>query len=531
MILRNTGQVSSDDRPCRHWYEEARFAHPTSERRLIETHISCVILTGEFAYKIKKPVDFGFVDYTTLERRKRFCHREVELNQRFASQLYLGVVAIYADESGGIRIGDQYIDPAEETTDADQVVEYAVKMRQFSQQAIIANRMTHQELTAESVEQFGRSLAQSHATLEAAIPTQKYSHPEQICHDAMENFEVMLDALAGDSRFVKLERLELWSRSQVEKLTEKFKQRLNQGKVKRCHGDLHLKNIIQLNGQLLAFDGIEFNEQFQFIDVLSEIAFPVMDFFARGRSDLGWRLLNAYLEATLDYEDLDVLRFYLVYRAMVRAKVAWLNPDNHTESRRAQYATAQNPSDPRAGPWDKFIAVAKYFAFVMQPKLSITHGFSGSGKSTIAMQVIDQEGGIRIRSDALRVHLAEQFHVTDKYSPAMIEWVYRFLAELADNGLAAGFPIIADGTFLKREQRRLFIDLVDTTAIEFEIIDCHAPFEELCTRLENRTDDPSEADVGVLRQQMAYHDPLEQVEKQWVRNPRDFENHRFRNQD
>ncbi|WP_157665042.1 bifunctional aminoglycoside phosphotransferase/ATP-binding protein [Mariniblastus fucicola] len=487
------------------------YPHPVTERTVLETHISWVVLTGDYAYKIKKPVNFGFVDYTTLQRRKQFCEREVELNRRFAADLYLGVVPVIRSGDRTL-IGDFSLDEVE-----GEIIDYAVKMKQFPQSAIVASRLDDPGLTKKSFEQFARYLADFHGRIESVIPTQSFVQTQQILDDAADNFHVLLDPLSENPRFETLKRLEKWTSTKGNQLREKFERRLHDGKVKRCHGDLHLKNIIQLDGQLLAFDGIEFNEQFQCVDVLSEVAFPVMDLFARDRRDLAWRLLNAYLEATGEYADLDVLLYYLVYRAMVRAKVAWLNPGNHSESRRQEYAPASNPDDPCAGPWDKYLAVANYLATELSPRLAITHGFSGSGKSTVALEVIDNEGGIRIRSDVLRNKFAAQFKVQDKYSAEMSNWIYTSLVEFARDAIAARLPVIIDATFLKADRRRPFRELALEQNVPFEIIHCEADFNELCSRLRSRKNDPSEADVNVLRKQLQLHDPLTVEELTFVR--------------
>ena len=272
----------------------------------------------------------------------------------------------------------------------------------------------------------------------------------------------------------------------------------------------------------MAFDGIEFNEEFQWINVLSEIAFPVMDFVAQGRPELGWRLLNAYLEATGDYQALDVLRFYLVYRAMVRAKVSWLNPNNH-ESKADQNLEdvpldSNQPLDleSNAGPWDRYLRAAEYFAFGIKPDLAIMHGFSGSGKSTTAMEIIDGKGGIRIRADAERIRLAEKFKTDDKYSAVMNDWVYRYLLEIAEASLNAGFPTIVDATFLKLHHRELFLDLAQKLNLRFEIVDCDATFDQLCDRIKTRGPDLSEATINVLTMQMETHEPLTTDELQYL---------------
>ncbi len=392
-------------------------------------------------------------------------------------------------------------------------------MKEYPQDAILAARLDHPELTGIAVDSFGKYLADFHDSVESANPTIECVQVKCIGKDAIDNFSALRKGIEDELRSNALDDLEKWTVDQFEKYEAVFSNRLRAGLVRRCHGDLHLKNIVQLEGRLTAFDGIEFNEEFQWIDVLSEIAFPVMDFVARGRVDLGWRLLNSYLESTGDYGDLGVLRFYLVYRAMVRAKVTWLNPANHTETIRKKFSTDSSGLDVSAGPWDKYLAAASYFAFELQPSIGITYGFSGSGKSTAAMKIIEQKGGIRIRSDVERTRLASTFKSTNKYTAEMSDWVYVHLLELARSAVQAGFPVVIDATFLKRSRRNFFETLAEEQAIGFLIINCDAPFEELCQRIRERGDDPSEATIEVLKIQMETHEPLTTGELQYVQKP------------
>lgn len=501
------------------------YPHVVTNLELLETHISWVILTGPFDYKIKKPVVFDFVDYQTLDRRKAFCEREVELNQRFAKDLYVGVVPIFYS-NGEFKIGNELFRSDAEVEKNDSpirgrnctgnAVEYAVKMRQFPQQEIAATRLLDEKLTSAAVEQLGCRIAEFHDTIECAPPTSPRGKAERILADATGNFTMLSEPFRYDQRHELLGKLEQWTLDQFEKLRPDFSRRITDGKVRRCHGDLHLKNIVQWDGRLMPFDGIEFNEDFQWIDVLSEIAFPVMDFVARGRTDLAWRMLNAYLEPTGDYAGLPVLRFYLVYRAMVRAKVTWLNPKNKTGPPRSQNAGSSTSDDQLPGQWDKYLVAANYFAFEVKPTLSITHGFSGSGKSTIAMQVIDQEGGVRIRTDVERRRLAYKFKIQDKYSPGMNDRVYACLLELAGKTINSGIPVVIDGTFLKRNRRESFERLAAELNVPYSIIDCDATFDELCRRIRNRVCDPSEATIEVLKMQMESHDLLTPKEQEFV---------------
>ncbi len=488
---------------------------------LLETHISWVILTGPFAYKIKKPIQFDFVDYSTLEKRKWFCEREVELNRRFAPELYLGVVAI-SELDGKPFVGADGLSSDGESQ--RPAVDYAVMMRQFPQACILASKVAEssqqagdRQREAVAVEGLGEDIARFHAAAERANEEGTFATPTSILADANDNLALLESVFTEGKRRHDLTRLKRWTDDRFAELEAVFLRRLQDGWVRLCHGDMHLKNIVELGGRWVPFDGIEFNEDFQWIDLINEIAFPVMDFVARGRADLGWRLLNNYLEATGDYQGLQLLRFYMVYRALVRAKVTWLNPHNHCDQARAKLATDSNEPDLLVGPWDKYLRVASQFALEMQPALSITHGFSGSGKSTVAMSAIAKTGGVRIRADAERMRLAKKFPNEPKYSPSVSERVYGRLLEVARIALKAGLPVIADATFLQRNRRSEFERLAADLRVPYAILACDAPIDELRRRIAARDwSDASDATAEVLEKQIQSHDPLTESEVDYV---------------
>lgn len=500
------------------------FPHEVWDVEVLETHISWVVLTGPFAYKIKKPVKFDFVDYSTLERRLAFCEKELELNRRYAPDLYLGVVPIF-ESAGKLVFAATPLRPAVpkvraqvaiETDDSADPVEFAVKMKQFSQGTIVAARLGQVELTGNPVEQFGVDVAGFHDSIECAVPVLDSVQPEVLLEHAMDNFALLQSEFEDAGKQAMLSDLRQWTVEQYHNLKPFFESRLKAGKVRRCHGDLHLKNIIQVNGRLVPFDGIEFNERLQWIDVIGEIAFPVMDFVARGRADLGWRLLTSYLETTGDYDGLRVLRFYMVYLAMVRAKVTWLNPRNRMKAANAENLEDAARPDTFAGPWDKYLATARFLAFDLKPSLSITHGFSGSGKSTRAMESVARTGGVRIRSDVERHRLARKLNVQDEYAAEMGNRVYTRLAEMASIAIESGLPVVIDATFLQRKRRAIFETLAAQMKVSYAIIACVAPVAELRRRIENRGPDPSEATVDVLKLQLENHDPLTAAELRFV---------------
>jgi predicted kinase len=317
--------------------------------------------------------------------------------------------------------------------------------------------------------------------------------------------------------------LQAWSETQWSRIRSALEQRARSGHVRQCHGDLHLQNIVRWNGRWAAFDGIEFNDRFQWIDVFSELAFTAMDLQAYGRADLGAVLLSEYLEATGEYHDLAVLRFFLVYRAMVRAKIGHLKAVS-VRTLPAKQLSLDSPAPETCDTWPEFLAlpewqryalVAERLALGSQPKLIIMHGLSGSGKSTVAQQLVSQQRGLRVRSDRMRQLLPPAKDPAQRYAVSSRDRVYEALAEVAGDVLQAGFTAIVDATFLQRRHRQSFADLAEGCHVPFFIATCEAPAPELERRILARTNDPSEATLAVLHQQQREQEPL--TTEEWQR--------------
>lgn len=478
--------------------DSAVYPHPVDRLELLETHISWIVLTGEYAYKIKKPVQYDFIDYSTRERREHYCRRELALNQRFAPEIYLDVVALCSDPQG-LRI---QIEEASSTP--SQVVEHAVRMRQFPQGDILARRMERDPVPLEWIDRLGTALAEFHASLAGSVLPEGVEWSRVAERDALDNFPMLKEEFGGSRWTKKIEDLETWTRAQIGLLAPRFDERVRNGAHRPCHGDLHLNNIVCWSDQLVPFDGIEFNLQLQWVDVLNDVAFPIMDFVARGYAAHGWRLANRYLEETGLYDQLDLLRFYLVYRALVRAKVTWLNPHNHPDAGRGR------PDEP--GPWDKYLDAAFAISHPATPRLAITFGLSGSGKSTRAIEWCSEAGAIRIRSDVER----QRGDARADYDLESRGRIYGRLRELARAALQARFSVVVDATFLNREHREAFAELAEEEGCGLEILACEAPYEELCRRIRERAascGDPSEATIAVLDDQIRTHDPLTETER------------------
>lgn len=473
------------------------YGHPVASIELIETHISWVLLAGDYAYKIKKPLVLPFADFGSLAARRHFCDEEVRLNRRLAPQVYLGVVPITGSAAH----------PQVEGQGA--VIEYAVKMHRFDDAASFDRLLARNALRPELIDRLAARIAAFHAGAPATADP-RFGTPDRVLAPALDNYSEMAGA-ADERRRATLAALETWTRASFERLAATFAARHREGKVRECHGDLHLRNIALIDGEPVPFDCIEFSEGLRWIDVIDEVAFLVMDLLDRGRPDLGYRFLDRYLAATGDYRGIAVLRFYLVYRAMVRAKVHDLRARQASatpvEARRLQDAA------------DHYLALAGSIADEPTPALILMHGYSGTGKSTVARALVEAIGAVRVRADIERKRLfgLDANHRSGSaldagiYTRTASERTYAHLAGLAGAILAAGYTTILDAAFLARWQRDTVYATAGKLGVPVWIVDCTAGAAVLRDRVSARAtrgDDPSEATTEVLAQQMASAQPL-----------------------
>jgi len=475
------------------------------DTRLLETHISWVLLSGSHAYKFKKPVDFGFLDFTTPERREFFCREELRLNRRLAPDLYLGVLPVTGTQQAP-RLG----------TGPGKVLDWAVHMRRFPQARQLDRQLAAGELDAEDLVAFAARLAGFHGAAAVASNDTGPGLPSTLDQAATDNFRSVLEqALLDEPYSERVRRLQAWTRDQFDKLSPLLWQRRDQGKVRECHGDLHLSNLLRLaDGSVTAFDCIEFSPDLRWIDVLNDAAFLVMDLLDRSRQDLAFAFLNAYLEETGDHEGLRALPYFIAYRSMVRAKVALLQ---------AAQAIARADRDEAVERAREHIDLAVGMAATRPASLVITHGLSGSGKSWLSRQLSVLLPAIWLRSDVERKRLhglprmadSKSAAGQDLYSSAASQATYGRLRDLAGVALAAGFNVLVDAAFLEQERREAFRDLALERSARFRILDCTAPEATLEERVRQRRDhgtDPSEADVGILHRQLQQDWQLREAE-------------------
>jgi hypothetical protein len=474
------------------------YPHPAPVEHL-ETHISHVFLVGEYAYKIKKPLELGFLDFSTLERRREFCEEELRINRRLAPELYLAVVPIGGGADAPRVEGD------------GAPIEYAVKMRRFEQDGLLEHVLEHGALTPELIDALADQVACFHAEVQRAPAGGRFGAAASIAAPALQNFDQLAPLIDTAAELTTLEALRRWTTAQHETLSALFDARQRAGFVRECHGDLHLGNIVLMGGKLRIFDAIEFNPELRWLDVMSEVAFLAMDLAVRGREDFGWRFVNRYLEHTGDYEGVRLVRYYLVYRALVRAKVAAM--------RAAQPDAGERERQSLADKCRHHLALAQRFALGAQPVLVIHHGLSGSGKTACSQAVLETLGAIRIRSDVERKR-QHGLAATEPAAAAVGEGIYRRTATLATYArlaglaracLAGGYPTLIDAAFLERGQREAFRALARELGVPFRIAWFRAPVDVLRERVAQRArrgDDASDAGLAVLDHQLRSIEPL-----------------------
>jgi uncharacterized protein len=481
------------------------YPHHCSKISLIETHISWIILTGDFAYKIKKPVNFGFLDFTSLPARKQYCDAELNLNSRTAPELYLGVLEIFGSAS----------EPSFEQG-GDSVIEYAIKMHQFKSGHLLSELHDSGELDFSHIDELAERVARFHTEASPASKDRAFGHPEQLILPAIQNFEQIRERLQDDEQINQLAYLEKWTVSSFKILGEVMISRKAKGLVRECHGDLHLKNITLFRDRVTLFDCIEFNENFRWIDVISDMAFLVMDLEERGLQSFANRFLNHYLEITGDYEGLKLLPFYKAYRAIVRAKISLFEMADFTAQ-----------PDKLSELWKKYqsyIDLSERYTSLPNRFVLSMHGVSGTGKSTVALRLVDQLGAVRIRSDVERKRLfgidprqhPNQSLAKAIYNANSTKQTYERLAKLTGAILDSGLSVIVDATNLMSWQRQCVQIEADNRAVPLCIADCQASMsviEEWIHRREKSNDDISDADFTVVDRQVGRQEPLSIEEK------------------
>ncbi len=483
--------------------DPAAWPHEVDDLRIIETHISRVYLTGDYAYKIKKPVQLDFLDYSTLEQRRRSAEDELRLNMRWAPELYIDVVPITGRPD------------APSVSGGGTPIEYAVRMRQFPQAALLSVQLDQGLLTQEDVLDLAAMIADRHASAPANDEVRLGGHAA-IRKPMDENYPYIAAWLGPD----EVDVFRRWTDRELARHERLLEARRRDGRIRRCHGDLHLRNLVRLEDGIVAFDCIEFSEELRTLDVISDLTFLSMDLVAGGHEALAWTLLDRYLALSGDYEGMQLYGLYHVYHCMIRAKVAAIRA-----SERSDDESAGRETD--LADMHHYLDVARNWIEREGAALIVMHGLSGSGKTWVSSRLVGTLGAVRLRSDTerKRLHgLAENAATGSApgeglYGKAASAAVYTRLNALAKCLLSNGHRVVLDATFLRRHERDAARTLAAQLGVPSVIVAVEAPETELVPRLEARQDtggDASEADREVLAFQRRRVEDVDDREEQPV---------------
>jgi aminoglycoside phosphotransferase family enzyme/predicted kinase len=469
----------------------AAYTHEVGRIELVETHISWVFLTGDYAYKVKKPVNLGFLDFTTLDMRQHYCEEELRLNRQWAPCIYLDVVPIVLARGKPVIAG------------TGTPIDYAVRMRQFDQAMRLDRQLEAGNLGVNDILELAEEIARRH------LQARRVPSDERLLRATRDLIRDNYEALAGRAPEAFLASQRRWMDGMLGRYDGLIRKRCAGGFFRECHGDLHLANLVRLPEGIRAFDCIEFDDALREIDVVCDYAFLAMDLMARDARRLASIFLNRYLEITGDYEGASLLPVYAVYRSLVRAKILGIGRHEN------------EPGDHRA--LKRYCALARALIRVRQPILVAMTGYSGSGKSWLSSRLIPEIPAIRLRSDLERKRRAGLEPMADThsgietglYDKVTSDAVYNGLLGTAGMLLRAGLNVIIDASFLHAPHRNRARQTAQESGAEFALVETAASEPELRDRLLKRggAPDVSEADLGVLAHQMVTADPLTEAER------------------
>lgn len=465
------------------------YPHPVDRIHVVQTHASCVFLTGPYAYKIKKPVDFGFLDYSTLELRRRYCREELRLNRRFCPEVYLDVAPITA-AGAALRMAGE-----------GPPVEWALRMRQLPEEDLLSSRLAAGRVDRADMERVARRIARIHWEAPSSREIRKAGSIETITRNVEENFDQTADRVGWELPAEHFTAIRQFAERMLRDGGYLFVRRVREGWIRDGHGDLRAQNICLypgLSDGIQILDCIEFAERFRWGDVAADLAYLAMDLDLAGRADLRRTLVEHYQEATGDAGLPDILPFYLCYRAYVRGKIALLaggEPEIPEEQRQEHLRTAAAAFD-LARSYTERPAVAR---------LILMSGYSGSGKSVLARELARRLGAVRLSTDEVRKEPAAD---APDYSREGRRRIYTHLYERAEELLTPGETVILDATFLDAEERERAVAAARRSKAQRWLLACHCAEEVIRQRLADRSrqgTDTSDADLAVYEAQLQNH--------------------------
>ncbi|MBI2836293.1 MAG: AAA family ATPase [Chloroflexi bacterium] len=457
-------------------------AYPEKPERveLVQTQMSFVFLTGDFVYKVKKPVNLGYLDYTTIEKRRYFCQREVELNRRLCPDTYLGVVPLVRRRKR-IVIGGR-----------GEAIEYAVKMRQLPQDRMLNVLLAADQVTPDMISQVAQRLAEFHEKAETGAVIRTFGNLFTIKTNTDENFRQTGKYIGVTIPQNRYERIKYFNGQFLKSEDFLLEQRVSRDRIRDCHGDLHAAHVCFTDG-ICIYDCIEFNDRFRYGDVASEVAFLAMDLDHYGRADLSRSFVTAYVDSSGDTELTRLLGFYKCYRAYVRGKVESFKLDD-------PYISEADKKEVRESAASYFDLAGFYTR--SNPALFITVGLVGTGKSVLARALASRTGAVVVSSDVVRKQLAavpstehhfEQFDA-GIYSPDFTRRTYDTMFAEAGGILSEGASVILDASFIRSQERQKAKELAQKMGADFFVIECTLSEEQVRQRLTQRLEEGTVSD-------------------------------------
>jgi aminoglycoside phosphotransferase family enzyme/predicted kinase len=468
-----------------------QFYGPTvTSVKLIQTHISYVALTGSYAYKIKKPVNFGFLDFSTLDKRHYYCEEELRLNKRLCPDMYLNVLPI-TQKDKTLELNGEGI-----------IVEYAIQMKEFPQDCIMTNLLQKGKISEDTIDRLCDILVKFYQSQHPSESVQRYGQLPAVKQNIDENFDQtkpMIDITIPKQLFFSI-------RGIVERFfqgkKEVFDQRIHQKRIYECHGDLHSGNIALVDEKIYVFDCIEFNDRFRFCDAASDVGFLAMDLDFQNYPYLSSYFITKYIEKSKDRSIYSVLNFYKSYRAFVRGKVLGFQlNDPHIDQ-----GTKNNVLHTAKKYFELSEYYTKLFSLDLQkhpPLLFLVVGLSGTGKSTVASKIAVDYHGVLINTDVVRKESAginryERHHDslnTGLYDPQKIDDTYEHVIQQAETNLQKGDNVVLDATFQKKKYRQLAYELAGRQHAMIIIIQCVCPDDVVKKRMDIRLQKKSVSDA------------------------------------
>lgn len=483
------------------------YPHDVKDFHVMQTHLSWVILTGNYAYKIKKPLNLGFQDFTTLEKRKHYCELELSLNKRLAPNIYIDVIPITGSASKPVLGG------------TGEPIEYAIKMNQFDQENMLLEQAKQGKVTPKMIKSIAQQLATFHLNADKAEPNSRFGEFETIVSPMVDNFNALMGMPFSKPWHPLLTNMKKWTEDTSEQFRSILSKRKEKGWIRATHGDVHLGNIVLINNKPVIFDCIEFNEDFRWTDTMNDVGFMFMDLCHNGLTDLGYVLVNHYLERSGDYEGLVLLPYFACYRAMVRAKVMGFQM-SQTKENTPEYETLKMELD-------RFLQLANQFTQTKQPALRITVGISGSGKSSYTEKFMALNQYVRLRSDVIRKQLfnlplyepTPENLKDEVYSQEASEKVFQQLHEWAKLFLHNHQNVVIDATCIKHWQRELFQKLAQQMNVDFQFLVFEADIDDIegWIAKRQRRKQVSDATLAIAKAQLENFDPLNAEEEKHAR--------------